>query len=175
MAELEALGIDVRWGGAGMEVWIRGVRAREADLRADRVTTAVSRVSAVPNVRAHLLDLQRSAAQGPGLVAEGRDMGTIVFPQADVKVYLDADIRERARRRILQRGRAVPKAAEIEAEAERLRARDEWDSSRDVAPLLKAADARRLDTTELDPATQIERIVSMVQSSGGAGDRQRVE
>lgn len=173
--ELEALGIEVRWGGAGMEVWIRGVRAREADLRADRVTAAVSRVSAVPNVRAHLLDLQRSAARGPGLVAEGRDMGTIVFPQADVKVYLDADIRERARRRILQRGRAAPQAAEIEAEAERLRARDEWDSSRDVAPLLKAADARRLDTTELDPATQIERIVSMVQSSGGAGDRQRGE
>ena len=167
-AELEALGVDVHWGGAGMEVRIRGERVREDDLRAGRVTAAVSRVSAVPSVRAHLLELQRSAAAGPGLVAEGRDMGTVVFPQADVKVYLEADVRERARRRILQRGDAEPEAAEVRAEAERLRARDERDSSRDVAPLLKAADARRLDTTDLDPATQIRRIVRMVTSSAAA-------
>lgn len=167
-AELEALGVDVHWGGAGMEVRIRGERVREDDLRAGRVTAAVSRVSAVPSVRAHLLELQRSAAAGPGLVAEGRDMGTVVFPRADVKVYLEADVRERARRRILQRGDTEPEAAEVRAEAERLRARDERDSSRDVAPLLKAADARHLDTTDLDPATQIRRIVRMVTSAAAA-------
>ncbi len=161
-AELEALGIDVHWGDAGMEVRIRGERAREEDLRAHRVTAAVSRVSAVPAVRAHLLELQRSAAEGPGLVAEGRDMGTVVFPEAALKVYLDADPRERARRRILQQGGAEPDAAEVEAEVARLRARDARDSTRVVAPLLKAADAQRLDTTDLDPETQIERIVQLV-------------
>ena len=160
--ELEALGIDVRWGDAGMEVRIRGERAREEDLRADRVTAAVSRVSAVPAVRTHLLELQRSAAEGPGLVAEGRDMGTVVFPEAALKVYLDADPRERARRRILQQGGTEPDAAEVEVEAARLRARDARDSTRVVAPLLRASDAQRLDTTDLDPEDQIERIVQLV-------------
>ena len=161
-AELEALGIDIRWGDTGMQACIRGEPAHDEALRADRVTAAVSRVSAVPAVRDHLLALQRSAAEPPGLVAEGRDMGTVVFPEADLKVYLDADPVERARRRILQRGSCDPGEREIRAEARRLRTRDERDSSREVAPLLMAAGARYLDTTDLDPESQIERIVRMV-------------
>ena len=133
----------------------------EAGLRAERVTAMVSRVSAVPAVREYLLELQRAAARPPGLVAEGRDMGTVVFPEADVKVYLDADPRERARRRILQRGEREPKPEEIDAEAARLLKRDRTDSSRRVAPLLMAADAHRIDTTGMEPHSQIDAIVNL--------------
>ena len=161
-AEMDALDIAVRWGDAGMEVWIRGKQVPEEALRTESVTAMASRVSAVPAVRDHLLALQRAAAAAPGLVAEGRDMGTVVFPGADVKVYLDANAYERARRRILQRGGSAPEVAEIEAEAARLRMRDRKDSSREVAPLLLAADAVRLDTTHLGPASQCDAIVQMV-------------
>ena len=158
--ELSALALEVRWAGAAMEIHIRGEPVPEAALRAERVTAMVSRVSAVPAVREHLLELQRDAARPPGLVAEGRDMGTVVFPEADVKVYLDADPRERARRRILQRGDGDPNPEEIEAEAARLGMRDRTDSSRKVAPLLMAADAHLIDTTGMEPRSQVEAILN---------------
>ena len=163
--QLAALGIDVRWSSGEMEVWMEGEVVPEEVLRAERVTAMVSQVSAIRSVRAHLLALQRSAASGPGLVAEGRDMGTVVFPEAGVKVYLDADARERARRRILQRGGQVPDDDEIEMEAARLRQRDARDSSRTIAPLLIADDAVQLDTTDLEPAAQTEAIVRLVQAA----------
>ncbi len=166
--QLAALDIDVRWSSGEMEVWMGGEAVPEEALRAERVTAMVSKVSAVGSVRAHLLALQRSAAVGPGLVAEGRDMGTVVFPEAGVKVHLDADARERARRRILQRDARAPGDGEIEAEAARLRQRDAHDSSRTIAPLLLADDAVRLDTTDLEPAAQTEAIVRLVQAAAAA-------
>ena len=165
--ELAALAIEVRWGRRGMELWALGSRIPERSLRSERVTAKVSQVAAVPAVRACLLGAQRAAATGPGLVAEGRDMGSVVFPRAQVKVYLDADPRERARRRILQRGANNPDPAGIEAEAGRLRRRDERDSSRSLAPLLRAEDAVVIDTTGLDPAEQIDRIVRLVRAVRG--------
>ena len=166
--QLAALDIDVRWSSGEMEVWMGGEAVPEEALRAERITAMVSKVSAVGSVRAHLLALQRSAAVGPGLVAEGRDMGTVVFPEAGVKVHLDADARERARRRILQRDARAPGDGEIEAEAARLRQRDAHDSSRTIAPLLLADDAVRLDTTDLEPAAQTEAIVRLVQAAVAA-------
>lgn len=162
--ELSGLAIDVKWWEQGMEVWAGGRQVPEEDLRSDRVTALVSQVAAVPVVRAHLLDLQRSAARGPGLVAEGRDMGTVVFPGAEVKVFLDANPAERARRRLLQRG-IRPDAAKIEAEAARLTRRDRRDASRSIAPLLQAGDAVLLDTTALDPAAQTDAIVRLVEAA----------
>ena len=159
--ELAALALEVRWAGAGMEILMRGALVPEGELRAELVNAMVSRVSAVPAVRDHLLELQRAAARPPGLVAEGRDMGTVVFPDADLKIFLDADPRERARRRILQRGQRDPKPEEIEAEAARLGVRDRTDSSRPVAPLLMAADAHLIDTTGMQPQTQIDAIVDL--------------
>ena len=160
---LAALAIDVKWRGRHMEVWALGKRMRERVLRSGRVTGAVSGVSAIPAVRSFLLELQRSAAAGPGLVAEGRDMGSVVFPKAQVKIYLDADPRERARRRILQRGAAVPDTDGIFEETARLRRRDERDSGRSVAPLLRAEGAVVIDNTGLDPSEQIDRIVRMAR------------
>ena len=161
-AELDALGIDLEWRSGGMQVRIRGSVIPDEALRASRVTAAVSRVSAVRQIRAHLLGLQRSAAAGPGLVAEGRDMGTVVFPGAEVKVYLDADVGERARRRILQRGAAESSPDEIEAEAARLERRDRRDSTRAIAPLTHAEGSVTVDTTHLDPSGQMEAIVQLV-------------
>ena len=161
--DLADLRIDVKWQGRGMEVRAGGRPVPERALRSERVTAMVSQVAAVPAVRVHLLELQRCAARGPGLVAEGRDMGTVVFPQADVKVFLDAHPRERARRRLLQRG-IHPDAAEIESEAARLTRRDERDASRSVAPLLRAGDAVLLDTTGLDPEAQTNAIVRLVEA-----------
>ena len=164
-AELFGLRIEVKWRSGEMAVRAVGRPVPEEALRAERVTSMVSRVSAIPAVRAHLLELQRTAAAGPGLVAEGRDMGTVVFPRAEVKVYLDADPRERARRRILQRDGRTPAAAEIEAEAARLEKRDEKDASRATAPLLPAADAVQLDTTLLKPTAQVDAIVRLVTAA----------
>ena len=165
--ELDMLGVEVRWGRTGMETWLHGERIPEERLRAERVTAMVSRVSAVPAVREHLMERQRAAAEPPGLVAEGRDMGTVVFPGADVKVYLDADPRERARRRILQRGGVDPATEEVEAEAALLARRDRIDSSREVAPLRMALDAHHLDTTHLDPDVQVNEVVRLVAESTG--------
>ena len=162
-ADLEALDIAIEWHDAAMAVRMRGVRVPEEALRATRVTSEVSAVSALAVVREHLLELQRAAAEGPGLVAEGRDMGTVVFPDAAVKIYLDAHPRERARRRIRQRG-GSPGAAEIEEEARRLKDRDERDSSRSLAPLARAGDAVLLDTTHMDPRAQMEAVIRLVRS-----------
>ena len=163
-AALAALALAIEWDGCVMAVRMRGARVPEEALRAERVTSLVSQVSALAAVRAHLLDLQRAAAEGPGLVAEGRDMGTVVFPHAAVKVYLDAHPRERARRRILQRGHE-PVAAEIEQEARRLKERDRRDSSRPLAPLARADDAVLLDTTHMNPAAQTDAVVRMVEAA----------
>ena len=164
--KLSDLAIDVRWRAGRMKVWCGGRAVPEEALRTERVTAMVSQVAAVPAVRAHLLELQRSAARGPGLVAEGRDMGTVVFPRADVKVFLDAHPEERARRRLLQRG-IRPQASEIKAETARLTRRDRLDASRTIAPLLRAGDAELLDTTDLDPAAQTEAIVRRIRAVRG--------
>ena len=161
--DLEALDIAIEWDGCAMAVRMRGARVPEEALRAARVTSAVSAVSALAVVREHLLELQRAAAVGPGLVAEGRDMGTVVFPDAVAKIYLDAHPRERARRRILQRG-GTPNAAEVGKEAQRLEMRDKRDSTRVLAPLARAGDAVLLDTTDMDPRAQTEAVVRLVRS-----------
>lgn len=162
-ADLEALDIAIDWHDGAMAVRMRGARVPEKALRAARVTSEVSAVSALAVVREHLLELQRAAADGPGLVAEGRDMGTVVFPDAAVKIYLDAHPRERARRRIRQRG-GIEGAAEIAEEARRLKDRDDRDSSRSLAPLVRAGDAVLLDTTHMDPRAQMKAVVRLVRA-----------
>lgn len=159
--ELQALEVGLDWSAGAMGVRIRGTRVPERKLRADRVTAVVSRVSAIPTVRAYLLELQRAGACPPGLVAEGRDMATVVFPNAHVKVYLDADIRERARRRILERVGDEPGTGEIDAEAARLKGRDHLDSTREVAPLTRAEAATTVDTTHLDPTAQADAVIDL--------------
>jgi cytidylate kinase len=127
------------------------------DLRSETTGNAASRVAAIPEVRDALLGRQRAFRQSPGLVADGRDMGTVIFPDAQVKIFLTASARERARRRykqLLEKG--------IDANIDRLYSeiseRDRRDQERAVAPLKPAPDARLIDTT----AMTIEEVVTQV-------------
>lgn len=129
-------------------------------IRGPEVTAAVSAVSAVPAVRALLLVLQRSLVGDGGIVVEGRDIGTVVLPEAPVKVYLTADNAARAGRRTLQDGAADSARAATAAD---LRRRDRLDSGRTVSPLVAADDAVVLDTTELSLEQAIDAVLDLAR------------
>ncbi len=139
-------------------VLVDGVDATEA-VRTHEVDAAVSAVARQPDVRAALLGLQRRLADPGGIVMAGRDIGTVVLPDADFKVYLDASVEERAARRIRERG-LDPAGPEADAVREQLRARDAVDSGREVAPLRAAEDAVVVSTDGLG----FEQVVDLVAS-----------
>ena len=128
-----------------------------AAIRADDVNAAVSPVSAVPAVRARLLELQRAVIGAGGIVVEGRDIGSVVAPDADVKVYLTADPVARAARRAAEEG-----GSDLSATQESLLARDRIDSGRATAPLVMAEGAVHLDTTPYTLDEVIDRVVGLV-------------
>ncbi|MET0681131.1 MAG: (d)CMP kinase [Burkholderiales bacterium] len=140
-----AAGLDARF--AGGEILLEGQRAAEA-IRTEACGVASSRVAAVPGVRAALLDRQRAFREPPGLVADGRDMGSVVFPDARLKVFLTASPETRAERRYKQlKDKGI--AANIATLLLDLAERDARDAARAIAPLKPAPDARILDTTGL--------------------------
>ncbi|MCC7104812.1 MAG: (d)CMP kinase [Chloroflexi bacterium] len=128
-------------------------------VRSPVVDASVSAVSAHRAVRTALVDVQRRVARPPGTVVVGRDIGTVIFPDAMLKVFLVADPRERARRRLVQRGIVDP--ARLEAEMQAVLHRDDLDASRAAAPLTKAADAVEIDTTTMTPDEVVERILAL--------------
>ncbi|MEJ2591725.1 MAG: (d)CMP kinase [Candidatus Thiodiazotropha sp.] len=130
-------------------------------IRTETAGNRASRVAAIPAVRAALLDWQRDYARPPGLVADGRDMGTVVFPQAKVKIFLTASPEERAERRYKQlkeKGLSVNLARLIEE----IRERDERDSRREAAPLKASASAMTLDSTHLSIDQVYEQVMEKV-------------
>lgn len=135
-------------------------------IRSDRVTARVSELSAIPEVRDWAnAEVRRAVAQhSRGAVLDGRDMGSVVFPDADLKIYLVASARERARRRLLQDGHPVTDDA-LGEQTELLVARDRADASREVAPLKPAQDAVVLDTTEMSFEEQVEAIVVLARNT----------
>jgi cytidylate kinase len=150
-------GVDPR----GEELVTLAGRDVTGDIRSETAGQGASKVAAWPNVRIALLDRQRAFAAPPGLVADGRDMGTIVFPQADLKIFLTASPEERAQRRYKQlkdKGSGVSLAALSREITER----DLRDSTRAVAPLMPAPDARVIDSTGLT----IDEVVSRVLELG---------
>ncbi|WP_253262485.1 (d)CMP kinase, partial [Pseudomonas aeruginosa] len=124
-----------------------------------------SQVAALPAVRDALLQRQRAFREAPGLVADGRDMGTVVFPDAPLKIFLTASAEERARRRYLQ---LKAKGADVDQSAllEEIRERDERDSQRAVAPLKPADDAILLDSTEMSIEAVVETIIHHCEQQG---------
>lgn len=155
---------DVRADRAdgGLRLSIAG-RPVQDELRGLDVNRHVSRVAAIPAVRDWLLDRLRDLAAHQDIVADGRDIGTVVFPDADVKVFLVADPEVRARRRLLERGIRDPDRDTLLAEIHRLMERDRLDSERNVAPLRAAADAVRVDTTALTFDEQIGAILELAR------------
>jgi cytidylate kinase len=156
--------LDVRFDAdqEGHErIWLGGVDVT-GDLRTETTGNAASRVAAMPAVRAALLDRQRAFAEPPGLVADGRDMGTVVFPSAPVKIYLTASAAERAARRykqLKQKGLDVSLAALSQEILER----DRRDSTRAVAPLRPAGDAVVIDSTGLAVESVVDRILAVAR------------
>ena len=134
-------------------------------IRTEEAGAGASRVAVWPAVRAALTDRQRSFAQPPGLVADGRDMGTVIFPDAPLKVFLTASPDERAQRRhkqLIEKGSAASLAALSREIAER----DLRDSTRQVAPLKPAPDAHLLDSTGLSIEAVVERVLSLGREQG---------
>ena len=146
---------------AGQRLFIGG-RDVTTEIRRPEVSQMASKVSAQPVVREHLLTFQRDLGIDGSAVLEGRDIGTVVFPDADMKVYLDASSTERSQRRyaeLEQKGTATS----LEATHEDMQERDERDSGRVHAPLRAASDAIILDTTGLSLAEVVDALVKMVQ------------
>ncbi len=137
-------------------------------VRAEATGALASVIAVHPKVRAALLERQRAFRKAPGLVADGRDMGTVVFPDAGLKIFLDASADERARRRMIQLRKAGIES-NIAALREEIRERDVRDRSRNVSPLKPADDAVTIDTTELP----IERVLARVEQLIEARDYAR--
>lgn len=135
------------------------------ELTAPETAARASAVAARPEVRARVLEVLRTAAGKGGVVCDGRDIGTVVFPDAGLKVFLVADPVERARRRLRDHGERETEER-LEREVRELTARDERDASRQVAPLRPAPDAVRIDTTRMEPAGVVDEIVELARRRG---------
>ncbi|HEY8923423.1 MAG TPA: (d)CMP kinase [Polyangia bacterium] len=137
-----------------------------AAIRAPDISDGASRVSALPGVRAALLGLQRRLGEEGGVVVEGRDVGTVVFPRAGAKFFLTASPEERARRRTAEL-RASGRPADEQTVLAEILERDDRDTNRAVAPLRKAPDAVQIDSDRLTAAEVVERLASEVRARGG--------
>jgi cytidylate kinase len=155
-------------GGSGMRVFLDGEDV-SMDIRTPEISRGASRVSAIPAVRAALLDVQRRAGEAGGVVLEGRDIGTVVFPDAEVKFFLTASPEVRARRRyeeLAARGQASMSFEETLADVEK---RDKADTERPVAPLRQADDAIVVDSSERDVTELVEEMARVVEARALAG------
>lgn len=150
-------------------VWAGDVDVSHA-IRAENVSIAASRVAAFPPVRTALLHAQHQMSRAPGLVADGRDMGTVVFPAAPLKIFLDASAEERAQRRYKQL-KDKDLSVSLRALLASIRERDERDRSRAASPLKPAADAVVIDSSGLSIETVCARVWEQVVARGLSGDR----
>jgi cytidylate kinase len=159
---LEQLAREARIELPGDRVLLNGEDVTQ-EIRNPRVSEAASRVAAQPGVRRAMREEQRRIGQGGPAVMEGRDIGTVVFPEAQVKIFLDAQPEARAQRRASELG------ASVEDVARDLEARDLRDRSRAEAPLTQAPDAEYLDTTHLTPAQVEEAVLKLVRDRTSNG------
>lgn len=148
-------------GDGGQRVLLDGEDVSTA-IRTQTIAEGASQVSAIPAVRAALLDMQRRAGAAGGVVLEGRDIGSVVFPDAEAKFYLTASVEIRAQRRMTEL-RERGEAAELEVIAREVRERDLRDSTRPVAPLVQAPDALLVDSSGLGVDEVVEQIVARVR------------
>jgi cytidylate kinase len=159
--KLLAAHLDVQFiaagDGHGQQIILEGEEVTDL-IRNEQVGAGASQVASLPAVREALLQRQQAFQEMPGLVADGRDMGTVVFPDAPLKIFLTASAEERARRRYLQL-KAKGDDVNLASLLDEIQARDERDTQRAVAPLKPAADAIMLDSTELSIEQVLERIL----------------
>ena len=158
-----ALKLNVEF--VGDAILLSGLDVTDA-LRTEEIGVAASRVAAHPAARAALLERQRAFRQPPGLVADGRDMGSVVFPDAALKIYLTASAEERARRRYKQL-MAKGIDASMSALLQEIINRDARDSARAVSPLQKCADAIELDTTDMSIEAAVAEVLAAYRKARG--------
>lgn len=166
---LGELGLELVPSRGGFRVRVEG-REPGAALRSGEVAEAASELSGLAAVRARVNRLVRGVAARLDLVCDGRDVGTAIFPDAALKVFLTADPAERARRRLVEEGRE-PTPERVERTAARIAARDEADAGRELDPLREAEDAVVIDTTSLGPAEVVDRIAVEAARRRIGGDR----
>ena len=163
MAHLvESTDIDLTEQDGKLEVFLDGEEV-SASIRTPEVSQMASKVSALKSVRQRLLEIQRTLGRRGSVVAEGRDIGTVVFPEAEVKIFLDASVKERARRRT-EELRAAGRPVGIEETQREMEERDRRDSERELAPLCKAGDALAIDSSSLDAEAVAERVIKAIRS-----------
>ncbi|MGE4275774.1 MAG: (d)CMP kinase [Lawsonibacter sp.] len=159
---LEGLDIHMDYADSGEQrMYLEDEDVSQA-IREYQVSGMASRVSAIPEVRAFLLELQRRLAREHDVVMDGRDIGTVVLPDADIKIFLTAAPESRARRRLLemeQRGQLV----DFDTILRDIRQRDEQDRTRPIAPLRRAEDAVLLDTTRLNLEESLQALLSLIK------------
>ena len=158
--EFANLDIDLQATETGFQVLIGG-EVVDSELRTAMVTDRVSFVSSLAACRQSILELQREAGKDGRLVADGRDMGTVIFPDAALKIYLIADLEERAIRRLREVGEDSPDGLRLAQQAKALDTRDQSDSQRAISPLKMAEDAIELDTTRLAFEEQVQAVVDL--------------
>ncbi len=163
-ARLAQIARDLRPLFMGERIWLDGIEVTDS-IRQEGIGATASRIAVVPAVRRALVDAQRGFRTAPGLVADGRDMGTVIFPDADLKVFLTAAVESRAERRYKQLiGKGF--SANIEELSRVLRERDARDTERAVAPLRPADGAVTVDSTALD----IDQTIDLVLKAWAARD-----
>lgn len=165
-ALLPDLNVEVRYGEDGLQHMVVNDRDVTEEIRSPEVSAAASQVAAVPEVRAYLLDMQRGLARTHDVIMDGRDIGTVVLPEADCKIFLTASDEARAARRcreLAQRGTPVA----YEDVLSDMRRRDEKDRTRAAAPLRQAEDAVVLDTSELDFEDSAQALLRLIRESIG--------
>jgi cytidylate kinase len=143
------------------EVFLNGINVSQK-IREEEVTKMVSPVSVLPMVREKMLILQREMAKGKNVIMEGRDIGTVVFPKANVKIYLDASPEERARRRVKQNQEKGMESS-YEEVLKNIMERDKRDLSREIAPLKQAEDAIYIDTSDMTIDEVVDKMVEIIQ------------
>src|SRR4051812_32166938 len=160
-AAVAALGERASFDLAQGRVAIDGHDVASA-IRTAEIDKAAAAVARHPAVRRVLVERQRAFGAGKGIVMEGRDIGTVVFPDADVKIYLDASPEERARRRAADPAHTSSKTAQLSEVATALAERDKSDSTRTVSPLAVAADAIVIDTTGVPAERVVDRVLALI-------------
>ena len=158
---IESTTVDLRPANGALRVLLDGVDVA-AEIRTPEVSQMASKASALPAVRARLLDLQREMGRRGSVVAEGRDIGTVIFPGAEVKIFLRASAAERARRRFAEL-RAAGEAVQLDETLREIEERDRRDSGRDLAPLRQAEDAVLIDSSSLDADQVMARVLEHIR------------
>lgn len=161
---LPEITVDLAFNGNGEQIVLLNGENVSADIRTPEVSMAASKISAIPAVRAFLLDLQRGMAKTHNVIMDGRDIGTVVLPDAQVKIFLTASPEARAGRRYKE---LVEKGMDVNFEEilQDVITRDYNDSHRETAPLKPAPDSVTVDTTELDFEQSVEKIISVIKEN----------